>query len=332
MRPLFVFAATLLAAVPEWTPQASGVTARLRGVSAVNERVAWASGANGTIVRTSDGGLTWRRLTIPGTEALDFRDIDAVDERTAYALSIGPGEASRIYKTRDAGVTWQLQFKNSDPKAFFDAMTFWSATRGIAISDSVDGRFVLLSTEDGGGTWARVAADGLPPALPEEGAFAASGTNIAVHGKRHVWIGTGAGRVLRSGDGGRSWEIAVTGLATSPSAGIFSIAFRDERHGIAVGGDYKLESRAVDNAAVTDDGGRSWRSVAGLGGLRSVVTWLPRSGGWLAVGPSGSDISHDDGRTWAPVAGPGYHAFSPAPGGRVGWGVGESGRIGRLGW
>ena len=126
------------------------------------------------------------------------------------------GESSRIYKTVDAGKTWALQFTNTDPKAFYDAMAFWNADRGIAFSDSVDGQLVILRTDDGGTNWSRVAAAGLPPALANEGAFAASGTNVAVFGRDHVWIGTGAAavaRVLRSTDGGRTWAAADTPLA-----------------------------------------------------------------------------------------------------------------------
>lgn len=332
-RTILLFTTTLFAA-PGWTPQSSGVTARLRGVSAVSERVAWASGTGGVILRTADSGQHWQRLAIPGAEKLDFRDIDAVDERTAYVLSIGPGDASRIYKTTDAGANWHLQFTNSDPHAFFDALAFWTPRRGIAISDSVDGLFVILLTNDGGRTWIRVAAERLPPALPGEGAFAASGTNVTVHGQQHVWIGTGAGRVLRSSDGGQHWQIAATGLARSATAGIFSIAFRDARHGIVVGGDYKQEAAAIDNVAVTGDGGRTWRLARGLTGFRSVVAWLPQSKppAWLAVGPSGADLSPDDGETWRAVSGTGSHAFSPSPQGGIGWGVGEDGRIDRWRW
>lgn len=309
----------------------SGVRARLRGVSAVNARVAWASGANGTILRTADGGASWTKLTIPGTEQLDFRDIDAVDERTAYVLSIGPGTASRIYKTLDAGARWELQFQNTEPKAFFDAMAFSSAKTGMAVSDSVDGRFVLIRTANGGAKWEPVAREALPPALEGEGAFAASGTNIAMLG-RNIWIGTGAGRVLYSRDGGRRWEVAATGLASSASAGIFSIAFRDARRGIVVGGDYKREDYAADNAAVTEDGGRTWRAATGLGGLRSVAAWLPKTEDVVAIGPSGTDWSKDGGRTWRAIRGPGFHTFSAAPGARVGWGAGERGLIARLEW
>src|SRR5882672_1000041 len=126
----------LLFTPPQWTLQTSGVNARLRGISAVSDRVAWASGSGSTVLRTSDGGATWQKLTVT-TERLDFRDIDAVDARIAYVLSIGNGPASRIYKTTDAGATWTLQFKNEDPKAFYDAMSFWDANHGIAIGDSI---------------------------------------------------------------------------------------------------------------------------------------------------------------------------------------------------
>jgi photosystem II stability/assembly factor-like uncharacterized protein len=324
-----------LLASPEWTPQTSGVNVRLRGVSAVSDRVVWASGANGTILRTADGGRTWQRLTVPGTNELDFRDIDAVSSNTAWALSIGPGEASRIYKTSDAGRHWSEQFVNRDPKAFLDAMAFWNASSGVAVSDSVDGRFVILITHDGGSTWTRVPPESLPPALPNEGAFAASGTNVTVVPPGDVWIGTGAAqrsRVLHSTDG-TTWTIADTPLATSASAGIFSIAFRDRLHGIVVGGDYKKESQPGQNAAITSDGGATWIPVQGLGGFRSVVAYVPRSAtpSAIAVGPTGADWSNDDGRTWKPIAGDGYHAFAlTRTGGLVGWGVGEGGRIGKM--
>ena len=327
---------TTSAGKPHWIAQTSGVTARLRGVSAVSDRVAWASGAGGTVLRTADGGATWQKLAVPDSARLDFRDVDAVSETTAYILSIGAGRASRIYKTTDAGAHWDLQFTNDNPKAFFDAMAFWDAGRGLVMGDSVDGQFDILATRDGGKTWARVAKEKLPPALPNEGAFAGSGTNVTVFGRDLAWIGTGAStrcRVLRTKDGGASWTIAETPVAASASAGIFSVAFRDARHGTTAGGDYRKEKEAVDNAAVTVDGGVTWTAINGLSGFRSVVAYVPGTkASWIAVGPSGSDMSTDDGRTWKAVTGDGYHAFAFARRGKTGWGVGESGRIGKLSW
>ena len=315
---------------PTWTPQTSGVSARLRGVSAASTTVVWASGANGTILRTEDGGSTWRRLIVPDAEKLDFRDVDAVSERTAYVLSIGPGDASRIYKTSDAGATWALQFRNDDPKAFFDAMAFRDARRGFAFSDSVDGAFVILRTVNGGDTWTRIPAASLPPALPGEGAYAASGSNVAIDGDA-VWIGTTASRVLRSTDGGRSWTVSRTPLPTGPSAGIFSVAFCDRSRGVVVGGDYKQESQALENAAMTLDGGDTWTVINALTGFRSAVACVPALRGTLvAVGPSGTDVSTTNGRTWTPVPGPGFHAMSFAPKSSIGWAVGEKGSIARI--
>jgi photosystem II stability/assembly factor-like uncharacterized protein len=314
---------------PRWTSSATGVTARLRGVSAVSDRVVWASGTAGTVIRTADGGATWRRLAIADAEKLDFRDIDAADDRTAYVLSIGAGDASRIYKTTDAGATWQLQFRNEDPKAFFDAMVFSNARTGYALSDSVDGHFVLIRTTDGR-SWARVPAADLPPARDGEGAYAASGTNLAVE-RDAIWFATTSSRVIRSTDRGRTWTAAETPLPSSASAGIFSIAFRDPRHGIVVGGDYKNERGARDTGAVTDDGGATWTAVNGLGGFRSAVGYAgPRRTTVVAVGPSGSDYSDDGGRTWRTIEGPGFHTLSVVSRTGAVWAAGDSGAVGRL--
>jgi photosystem II stability/assembly factor-like uncharacterized protein len=313
---------------------------RFRGVSAVNQSVAWASGTQGTIVRTADGGKTWQTQPVAGAEALDFRDIDALDARTAYALSIGNGEASRIYKTIDGGKTWRLQYTNHDPKMFFDAMTFSDERHGVVMADSIDGQFCIMLTRNGGATWSRAALGGLPPALFNEGAFAASGTNIATIGREHIWIGTGAStyaRVLHSSNGGRSWTVVTTPLASGPSAGIFSIAFRDALHGVIVGGDYKKESEAVNNVAYTSDGGATWTLARehGLSGFRSVVTYIGNdalgSETLVAIGPTGSDISTDDGHTWKPWQKiEGMHTFTVSRPDHTGYAAGEHGHIIRI--
>jgi len=320
-----------------WTPLTSGVTVTFRGVSAVSADVAWASGSRGTVMRTLDAGATWQNVSPQPPLALDFRDVDAIDRMTAYILSIGNGDASRILKTTDGGATWVTQFTSPDADAFFDAMAFWDRDNGIAFSDSANAQFRIITTSDGGRTWTRVSLAGLPPALENEGAFAASGTNIAVWGDRHVWIGTGAAaraRVLHSSDRGKTWAVVDTPIPGGASAGIYSIAFRDALHGIVVGGDYAKEDVALDNVAMTEDGGKTWRLVPGVGGFRSVVTYVPVAAGLalLAVGPSGSDWSTDDGRSWTAIATParGLHTYSHARGTGVGWAAGGRGQIARF--
>jgi photosystem II stability/assembly factor-like uncharacterized protein len=321
---------------PQRTAQDSGVAVRLRGISAVSLQVAWASGAGNIVLRTTNGGASWERLGSPSADALDFRDVDAIDARTAFVLSVGPGAASRIYRTNDAGARWDLQFTNVDPDAFFDGMAFWDADHGVAVSDAVQGAFIVIRTGDGGRTWVRVQADALPPALPNEGAFAASGTSVAVFAQRLAWIATGAAsraRVLRTTDAGRSWQAVETPVRAGPSAGIFSIAFRDSQHGVVVGGDHAKEDQAIDNVAVTADGGVTWArpSGRGLSGFRSVVAHVPATDGtFIALGPCGGDVSTDDGQTWSPLAGDKADTFSAAPGTFTGWAAGAGGQIVRL--
>ena len=316
----------------------TGVTARLRGISAPGNGVVWASGTGGTVVRTTDGGESWKRFPVEGAEGLDLRDIDAFDENVAYALSIGSGADSRIFKTIDGGASWQTQFVNPEPEGFFDAMAFWDAERGVAVSDSIDGKFYVLRTEDGGARWTRVPPEGLPEALPGEGYFAASGTNVATWGTDRAWFGTGAAeraRVARSTDGGETWQVVDTPLPAGPTSGIYSVFFLDAERGVVVGGDYRLEDEAADNAAFTDDGGRTWKLAesGGLTGFRSAVDHGPGAEGLslVAVGPTGGDFSTDGGRTWRPFPVPrGLHAISFSRSDAALWGAGNDGIVARL--
>jgi photosystem II stability/assembly factor-like uncharacterized protein len=318
-----------------WIPQQSGTAASLRGLGVVDSRVAWASGTGGTVLRTTDGGATWQRDTVPGATALDFRDVHAVDAGTAYLMSIGEGPQSRIYRTDDAGRSWTLQYTVPGPQGFLDGIAFRGPAEGFAYSDPVNGRFLVLATRDGA-TWSPLPEPSLPPALPEEAGFAASGTGIAVLGDR-VWFGTGGfahARVHRSEDGGRTWTAATVPMAGgSPGAGVFSLTFWNEREGIAVGGDYTRPEESAGNVAKTEDGGRTWRTARGPGprGYRSGVAFVPGTDPLLlvAVGTSGSDYSVDGGESWTPIDTVGYNAVAAAEPDAV-WAVGPGGKVAKL--
>ncbi len=333
MRILLVFLLSLLPADAQWQPQNSGTDASLRGISAVSDRVAWASGAKGTVLRTVDGGEHWQRIAVDGAQALDFRDIQAIDADTAYILSIGPGEQSRIYKTADAGQHWKLQFTNRDPKAFYDCFAFWDSKHGIALSDSIDGRFPLLTTADGE-SWTQVTPQTMPAALNNEGAFAASGTCITTQGKKDVWFVTGgpAARVFHSRDRGRNWTVVNSPIISGAAPqGIFSIAFRDRTHGVIAGGDYQNAKSPDRNMAITGDGGEHWELMPGPPGYRSAVAFLPGSAKptMIAVGTTGSDFFVDGGKSWISLDTADYNALSLV-GPAVGWAVGPNGRIARF--
>ena len=332
---LFAGASGAQTCAQTWVAQTSNSTASLRGVSALNAKVVWASGTGGACLRTIDGGATWQAAKVPGAESLDFRGVRALDERTVYLLSSGSGDKSRIYKTTDGGAHWMLLLTNSDPKGFWDAIAFWDAQHGIVVGDPLDGYAEILTTQDGGQHWTRqLTPDGLPNALPNEGSFAASNTCLTLLGKREAWFATGgpgAARVFHSTDVGRTWTVAATPIRNdSASAGIFSLAFAGARHGIAVGGDYSKDREDRQNLAITDDGGKTWKApAAGPKGFRSAVAYLPGTRMWVVTGTSGSDVSTDGGNTWRLFDSGSYNAMSFVPGDE-GWAVGGRGRIARF--
>ncbi|MBO3735986.1 oxidoreductase [Actinoplanes sp. NEAU-H7] len=315
---------------PSWQLTDTGVTARFRGLAPVSGKVAWAAGSAGTVLRTVDGGRTWASVGPPEAAALQFRDIEAADARHAVALTIGNGADSRIYTTADGGATWTETFRNDEPAAFYDCMTFLDRRHGLALSDPVGGKFRILATSDGGRTWRIRPTDRMPDALPGEFAFAASGTCLVSAGG-HAWFATGGdvtARVFASRDGGRSWTVTGSPVPSGPSAGIYSLAFRDPWHGLAVGGDYAAPTAAPDGSAVTRNGGRHWtvsRTVPGE--YRSGVAWRGRTA--LAVGPTGSDVSYDGGVTWRRFDTGGFDAVACTADGSC-WASGQDGRIARL--
>ncbi len=243
---------------PKLTRQKSGTTQLLIAVSPVNSRVVWASGTGGTYVVTIDGGETWKAAVVPGAENLQFRDVYGVSDKVAYLMSIGANTTDfRIYKTVDGGATWTIQFTNETVNAFYDCFAFWTPKRGITHSDSVNGVFPDIRTTDGM-TWHSIAAN-MPPALPGEASFAASGTCAATEGERNAWIATGGStiaRILATRDGGDTWNAYDTPLVSSPTAGGISVAFRDAWHGILGGGD--LASNDAAETATSDNGGQTW--------------------------------------------------------------------------
>ncbi|HET9138277.1 oxidoreductase [Actinophytocola sp.] len=317
-----------------WRITPTGVTAQFRGLSAISRQVAWASGSAGTVLRTTDGGRTWQNVSPPGVTDLQFRDIEAFDANTAVILSIGEGEASRVYRTSDGGAHWTESFRNTEPTAFYDCLAFFDRRHGLALSDPVGGKFRVLSTSDGGRSWAVLPDAGMPAALAGEFAFAASGQCIATSGDRDAWIATGGGaqaRVLHSRDRGLTWTASVTPLASSPSAGVFAVAFRDRHNGVAVGGDFANPANGVDALGLTRDGGRTWAEpVTAPQGYRSGVTWHP----WfptvlIAVGPTGSDLSVDGGRHWLQFDTGTFDTVDCTRDGAC-WASGAQGRVGVL--
>jgi photosystem II stability/assembly factor-like uncharacterized protein len=343
LAALLLIASTLSAQSTSspWEMENSGTTAGLRGVHAVGGGVVWASGTNGTVLRTEDSGYMWQSCAMPpGAEKLDFRAIWAWDANTAIVMSSGTGDLSKIYKTTDGCSHWKLLYTNPEPKGFYDGLVFLDRERGFVIGDAatssmpVEGGYYALRirvTHDEGATWVPVVDAASPPtpgtalyALPDEGFFAASNSSATV-GDGYLWLATNQSRVLRiamqnvsfqagfcagaidpdsrsCGIPWQPWAISAVPLAKGQTAGAFSVALGDGTHGVAVGGDYRKPDDRSGTAAATADGGAHWTaSTIPPGGFRSAVAWDADHKFWITVGPNGSDLSRDDGQTWQPI-------------------------------
>jgi photosystem II stability/assembly factor-like uncharacterized protein len=312
-----------------WSIQSTGTDANLRGVSVITDSehdektVVWATGSNGTVLRTVDSGKHWKRLEIPSGGALDFRGVYAVDDKTAYVMSSGEGEKSRIYKTKDGGASWELQYTDKRKAFFLDAISCWNETHCFALSDPVDGKFLLLRTEDGT-HWSELPRDNMPAALANEGAFAASNSSLTIYDGREIYFATGgASRVFRSKDLGKTWAVSQTPVISGKaSCGIFSIVVRASDV-VVVGGDYQDPKSAFKNAAVSHDFGETWQLAKNLpGGYRSSVAYF--AGGFVTVGPSGAELS-TDGLNWEHMEGTNLNAIGIDRG--KGWAVGSKGSV-----
>jgi len=344
---------------PTLTPQNSNTTQLLIAVSPVNSRVVWASGTGGTYVVTTDGGDTWTSGVVPGAEQEQFRDVQGVTDKIAYLMSIGNNTNDfRIYKTVDGGKNWSIEFTNQLANAFYDCMAFWTPYRGLAHSDSVNGVFPELRTFDGV-HWESIA-NRMPPALPGEASFSASGTCITTEGELNAWITTGGSdiaRVIATRDGGWTWNAYDTPLPSSPSAGGVSIAFRNPWDGILGGGDLSNNASAI--TATSHDAGKTWNTTT-TPPIQGAIFCLAYAGGmhlneglfgWF-FDPDGINFGREFDRTvvittelqpdfsagsaaWSPDEGQTWYALPAASGywglafanPHAGWFVGNNGQI-----
>lgn len=305
-----------------------------RGLDAVDDQTAWVAGENitddggpGTVYRTTDGGTTWQDVSpvVKGAD-LAFRDVEAKNADVASVLAIGEGRASRIYRTTDGGATWTKTFQNKSKDAFYNCIDFYPGGRtGLGVSDPVDGEFRIIRTTDGGRSWGVLKDAKMPAAFEGEFNFAASGTCLTITG-RQAYMGSGgaAARVYHSKNKGEKWTVTSQTIPATNAGGVFSLSFKSKRLGVAVGGDFE-QPESGTAAASYKRKGSIWRSGGDLSGYRSGSDYVDGSGRtFVAVGPTGSDVSTDGGTSWTRWSRTGYHAVVCVTGGC--WASGSEGR------
>ncbi len=340
MRFLFAIL-TVVAVAPcsraQWELENSHTHADLRGVD--NARgAAWASGTNGTVLRTTDGGGVWQSCAIPpGAEHLDFRGIQALDEHTAIVMSSGKGELSRLYKTVDGCRTWRLLFTNPDKDGFWDAILHDARlNETYVLGDPVDGSFVLYWSGGDNHPWSKNWNSHSVKAFAGQAVFAAS-NSILIRGVSNgeLFLVTGGSRSeLVHARKLSDWSRSSLPFAAGESSGAFSVASDGVTHVVITGGDYRQPNRREGTAAYSTDGRYHFLSAqTPPAGYRSAVAYDGQHKTWITVGPNGTDISRDDGRNWRPL-GP---IPEDAPGSDRDWNalslpfvVGPHGRIGKL--
>ena len=308
-----------------------GTKTSLRGLSVVDDKVVWASGSNGTVGRSLDGGQTWNWIIVKGFEKRDFRDIEAFDGASAIIMAVA--EPAYILKTTNGGETWKVVYENKTPGMFLDGMEFWNEQSGIVMGDPVNGKFFIARTFDEGNSWREIPFVHRPSADSGEACFAASGTNIRELDRDEACF-VSAGKRSRFFSKRNPVDLPI--VQGKETTGANSIAVRLDKklktsnYLVVVGGDFADESNNEKNCFLSKDGGQTWVTPSvSPHGYRSSVEFISKEK-LICCGPSGVDISIDAGINWRLISGDGYHVCRKAKKGKMIFLAGPEGKVGKL--
>jgi photosystem II stability/assembly factor-like uncharacterized protein len=327
-NPLFFFLTVAIsiqtnAQTIELLQQGSGSS--FRGLSVVDDRVVWVSGSNGTVGRSIDSGRHFTFIRVTGYEKTDFRDIEAFDDMTAIIMGIDC--PAHILKTIDGGSSWKLVFRDTTKGMFLDAMTFWNEQSGMVIGDPLNGRLFIGRTFDGGEHWQTIPMAKRPQTDEGEACFASSGTNVCTISNEEAIIITGG---KRSALFKRYTKIDLPLRQGTESTGANSIAAKNNRFFMIVGGDFNQREDTTGNAVYTTDAGKTWlKPKTPPTGYRSCVEHITKKT-WITCGLNGVDISNDDGIHFQKISDTGFHVCRKAKKGKTVFLAGGGGRIGIL--
>lgn len=312
-------------------PLTEGTKTSIRGLSVVSDQVMWVSGSNSTVGKSTDGGSTWKWIKPKGYEKVDFRDIEAFDDK--QAVIVGIASPAYILKTTDGGETWTENYKNVDSAIFLDGVSFWDKNRGLIFGDPINDKLQLLKTTDAGKSWQDISTSLKSSLAKGEASFAASGTTIKTLPGGKTWIATGGAvsNIYFSPDYGQNWQVFKCPILQGEnSTGPFSIDFFNEKTGVVVGGNYLKDKENSNNVLLTNDSGKTWQKpVTPVFGFRSAVIYISAKT-LIATGTSGTDISTDGGQNWKHISDKSFNAVQKAKKGKAVILAGEKGNIYQL--
>ena len=306
-----------------------GKATSIRGLSVVDDSVAWVSGSRGHVAISVNGGKTWNWQQVKGFEQSDFRDIEAFSDKEAIIMS--SGTPALILKTIDGGVNWKAVFRNDDKAYFLDAMAFASPKHGYTMGDPIDGKFLLLETKDAGETWNKYAVQ--PPALPGEAAFAASGTCLSTidRGNAIVMVTGGSkARKIKLSKGKVTANILPIAQGKA-SQGVFSYAEGKDKE-VFTGGDYEKSTKTDSVACYSSLKNKKINASLAMyqpAGYQSCVMYL-QGNSFLSTGTPGTNLTTDGGNTWRQIDVVSYNVCQKAKKGSLVILAGDKGKIGLL--
>ncbi|MBS7564656.1 oxidoreductase [Mucilaginibacter sp. Bleaf8] len=308
-----------------------GKPCSIRGLSVVDEHITWVSGSKGHIAKSTDGGVTWQWQQVEGFEQADFRDIEAFSDKQAIIMS--SGTPALILKTIDGGRSWKTVYRNDDQAYFLDAMAFSADGKtGYILGDPIDNKFLILETNDHGSSWHSFAY--LPPAQPQEAAFAASGTCLQLTGSNPTpafVTGGSSAQFIEYLSSKKSWQAIQLSLAHGKaSQGAFSFTHGPDRI-IFTGGDYATPNNSDSVTCISPkhpykNNHQLHLSQQQPAGYQSCVIELSKAS-YLSTGTSGTNISTDNGETWRLIDNTSFNVCQKAKRGKLVLLAGDKGKI-----
>jgi photosystem II stability/assembly factor-like uncharacterized protein len=307
----------------------NGTKTSIRGLSVVNDKVFWASGSNGTVARSTDGGSTFNWISVNGYGQRDFRDIEAFDSNTAIIMAVA--EPAVILKTTDAGKTWKKVFEDSTKGMFLDAMDF-NDKYGVVIGDPIDDKMFIAFTEDNGERWITHIHGKKFSMSKGEAFFASSGTNVKLSMTKDempLFFCVSGGIKSRFLYDDTFDSIPI--IQGKESTGANSVAANLSSGTIVVvGGDFKNDKDTTGNCILSKDYGKTWQHPqTSPHGYRSCVAFI-KDNQLITCGTSGIDISNNGGMNWTLISPESFHVCQKAKQGNAVFLAGKDGRIASL--